>query len=430
MGAVANCATSVTLGCVFCCEGCNAEKLRNAYAFLPPRPSYTVEEGVDGEQVGRLRFRTDALGGSEFYRNAASHSSVHFVETAFGERVPVVWVWPPSASSSRWCAAANGEALSPRRAKSRPLTLLHCHGNATDIGLMLGMYFELARRLDCEVVGVEYTGYGAATGSPSPARAIADAEAAYELLVGVGVPPERIIAYGQSVGSGPALHLAARRRLGGVVLHSPMLSGIKVVDPRPNACCRPSCVYRCFDFFKNYRVVRSAACPVFVVHGLADDIVPPHHGQRLAASAPGCFRWPGFFPAGAGHNDVVEKGSTAYFGVLLAFLRHVREAAEATAASGPIVGLVGKPEQQEMAERWNGTIAWQSDGVDGAAPPSPDGAVVLVGPAGNHAEPMVGPGDGRYAQLRSGGGGAQQMLTRPSGDARTLSDAGVHRSQS
>mmetsp|Transcript_42672 Transcript_42672/g.123330 ORF Transcript_42672/g.123330 Transcript_42672/m.123330 type:complete len:433 (-) Transcript_42672:20-1318(-) len=405
---VSNCAASLSLGCFFCCQGCNAEKLRNAFAFLPPAPSYTIQDGVDGKHSGDMQLCDELLNDSNFYSEAVSHASAHFVNTSRGEVVPIVWVWPPTSSSSRWHSAPTDSPLSGNStAKAWPLVLLHCHGNATDIGLMMGPYFELSSCLGVEVVGVEYSGYGTATGSPSTTNAIADVEAAYEFVVESGVPPERIVAYGQSVGSGPAMHLAARRRLGGVILHSPMISGIKVLDPQPDRCCRPSCVYSCFDFFDNYRNMRGVGCPAFVMHGLVDDIVPAYHGTRLAHAAPAHRRWPGFFPEDAGHNDIVETNTEAYFGVLRAFLRHVQELADSTPADVgklPFPNIVGKPEQQEMSERRPGGIAWPT------APPCDEytsgatvsAATVGVGVTRPYREPAAGPCDGRYVTLRGG----------------------------
>lgn len=47
-----------------------------------------------------------------------------------------------------------------------------------------------------------------------------------------GIGQEDLILYGQSVGSGPTLHLASRlEKLRGVVLHSGILSGIRVLYP-------------------------------------------------------------------------------------------------------------------------------------------------------------------------------------------------------
>lgn len=257
------------------------------------------------------------------------------------------------------------------------LVLLHCHGNATDIGMMMGPYLQLAKQLRCEVVGVEYSGYGAASGTPSARAILADAETAYNYVVGTGVPPNRIVAYGQSVGSGPALNLAAKKPLGGLVLHSPLLSGIKVIDPLPDQCCRPSCTLRCFDFLPNDREILKVQCPAFIMHGQSDDTIPFYHGARLAELTPESCRWPAYFPRRAGHNDLVEIDVHTYFKQMRGFFDHVRSRANEGGLGTP----TKRPSQMEM----RGTLSSASNRT----------ATILP-----FAEPAVGPQDGLYAQLR------------------------------
>lgn len=90
----------------------------------------------------------------------------------------------------------------------------------------------------------DYSGYGASSGKPSEVNTYADIEAVYQCLqTEYGVSQEDMILYGQSVGSGPTLHLASRLpRLRGVVLHSAILSGIRVV-------CQVNFTL-CFDIYK------------------------------------------------------------------------------------------------------------------------------------------------------------------------------------
>ena len=66
---------------------------------------------------------------------------------------------------------------------------------------------------------------------PSESNTYADIEAVYQCLQSeYGISQEDLILYGQSVGSGPTLHLAAKLpRLRGVVLHSGILSGLRVL---------------------------------------------------------------------------------------------------------------------------------------------------------------------------------------------------------
>lgn len=68
---------------------------------------------------------------------------------------------------------------------------------------------------------------------PSEQNTYSDIEAAYRCLVEkYGTKEEDIILYGQSVGSGPTLDLATRLpNLRAVILHSPIMSGLRVMYP-------------------------------------------------------------------------------------------------------------------------------------------------------------------------------------------------------
>eukprot|EP00811_Abedinium_folium_P007724 NODE_17128_length_960_cov_2.590636.p1 GENE.NODE_17128_length_960_cov_2.590636~~NODE_17128_length_960_cov_2.590636.p1 ORF type:complete len:287 (-),score=51.30 NODE_17128_length_960_cov_2.590636:6-866(-) len=283
----ANCVTSMSIGCLFCCQCCNVEKIKNNFVFLPPQASYTVEVGdpATGGGKGKLSYAIDCLRSASGYRQASEVAEVTFIKTSRGESIPIVWLRLPPESAHPLGAA-------PKAGPRLPLVLLHCHGNATDIGLMMGSYYELSCRLGIEVVGVEYSGYGASSGHANTRNTLSDIEAAYDHLVASGVDPARIVGYGQSIGTGPVCYLASKRPMGGVVLHSPMLSGIKVMDPQPNRCCRPSCVYHLCDFFPNDQRLRSSPCPAFVMHGQSDDVVPYYHGQRFDAGMASQTRWP------------------------------------------------------------------------------------------------------------------------------------------
>jgi len=238
-----------------------------------------------------------------------------------------------------------------------PTVLLHCHGNATDIGIMMGHYFEIANRLDVEVVGVEYTGYGAAGGALHTSNIAGDIEAAYDMVISRGVHPSRIVAYGQSIGSVAAVSLASRRQVGGVVLHAPLASGLRVVDPRPNSCCRPSCALCCFDNFRNDRRIPHVRCPVFIMHGRCDDVIAFPNAELLHRRCKGNAKWPPYYAASAGHHDLVEIDEEAYFEHLSGFLA-------AVGRQGDLRGCVGRPCQVEMGAATRS--AAEGDGVPDA----------------------------------------------------------------
>ncbi|XP_027358197.1 alpha/beta hydrolase domain-containing protein 17C-like isoform X1 [Abrus precatorius] len=154
-------------------------------------------------------------------------------------------------------------------------TMLYSHGNAADLGQMFELFVELSNRLRLNVMGYDYSGYGQSTGKPTECNTYADIDAAYKCLKEqYGVKDEQLILYGQSVGSGPTLDLASRiPELRGVVLHSPILSGLRVLYPVKRTYW--------FDIYKNIDKIGMVKCPVLVIHGTADEVVDVSHGKQL-----------------------------------------------------------------------------------------------------------------------------------------------------
>lgn len=183
------------------------------------------------------------------------------------------------------------------------LTILFSHGNAEDLGHALGFMEEL-RRNGYSVIGYDYRGYGASTGGrPTAGASYRDIDAVYRYATGeLGVAPERIVLFGRSVGSGPSTHLAARERVGGLILENAFTSAFVVVTRVP---LLP------FDRFPNLRNMRKVDCPVLVIHAVRDEIIPPSHGKRLydAATGPKRHLW----IEGARHNDTADVGGDAYW---------------------------------------------------------------------------------------------------------------------
>ncbi|XP_023531937.1 protein ABHD17B-like [Cucurbita pepo subsp. pepo] len=211
------------------------------FAFFPPDPAtYDVYRGEDG----RLAFSGVS---------ADSNMNVHLLDTKAGNRIVATFWKHPFAR----------------------FTLLYSHGNAADLGQMHELFIELRAHLRVNIMSYDYSGYGASTGKPSEFNTYYDIEAVYNCLKSdYGIKQEDLILYGQSVGSGPTLHLGSRlQRLRGVVLHSAILSGIRVLYPVKMTFW--------FDIFKNIDKIRLVTCPVLVIHGTNDDIVDWSHGKRL-----------------------------------------------------------------------------------------------------------------------------------------------------
>ncbi|KAK7271884.1 hypothetical protein RJT34_28138 [Clitoria ternatea] len=154
-------------------------------------------------------------------------------------------------------------------------TLLYSHGNATDLAQMYHLFIHLSFHLRVNLIGYDYSGYGQSSGKPSEQNTYADIEAVYRCLEeSYGTKQEDIILYGQSVGSGPTLDLAAKLpQLRAVVLHSPILSGLRVMYPVKRSYW--------FDIYKNIDKIPLVNCPVLIIHGTADEVVDCSHGKQL-----------------------------------------------------------------------------------------------------------------------------------------------------
>jgi hypothetical protein len=113
-------------------------------------------------------------------------------------------------------------------------TIIYSHGNATDVGAMFPLQSILAHSLECNVVSYDYSGYGESGGVPMEANTYTDIQAVFDWTVKnvCNNDESKVILYGQSVGSGPCCYLGCREEdLGGMILHSPFLSGMRVLTP-------------------------------------------------------------------------------------------------------------------------------------------------------------------------------------------------------
>ncbi len=192
-------------------------------------------------------------------------------------------------------------------------TILYSHGNAEDIGDIRAV-LEAFRDNGFSVLAYDYRGYGTSKGRPSEKTIYEDAEAAYGYLVGkLGCPPDQIIALGRSLGGAAAMHLACRKKLAGLILESSFITAFRVVTHVP---LLP------FDKFRNIDKIKEVHCPILVIHGKDDLIVPFWHGEKLfeAANGPKCKFW----VDGAGHNDLFWVASTRYWDVIKEFTDVIR----------------------------------------------------------------------------------------------------------
>ena len=193
-------------------------------------------------------------------------------------------------------------------------TILFSHGNAEDLGTVLP-FMQQIHTLGYSVLMYDYRGYGTSEGHPSVSKSYQDIDAAYRWLVEEkGIDPKTIIAQGRSVGGGPTTWLASRREIGGLILESTFVSAFRVRTIIP---VTP------WDKFNNLRNIKKTTCPVLIMHGREDEILPFWHGQKLYEAAPG--KKMHLWIEGGQHNDYAYVAGTDYFDIFQAFIEMVEQ---------------------------------------------------------------------------------------------------------
>ncbi|ARO88690.1 alpha/beta hydrolase [Nitrosospira lacus] len=175
--------------------------------------------------------------------------------------------------------------------------VLFFHGNAGNISHRMD-YLLMFHRLGYNTLIFDYRGYGQSSGSPSESGTYLDAQAAWRYLTEAkGVPPARIVLFGESLGGAVAAWLAMSEKPGALVLASVFTS-----VPDMAAKIYPFLPVRLLSRFDYTTIeyLRTVTCPVFVAHSSQDDIVPFAHGRALYQAAPEPKQ---FLELQGGHNS-------------------------------------------------------------------------------------------------------------------------------
>ena len=204
------------------------------------------------------------------------------LDTADGEKV-IAWHVPPRGDKPVVLYfQGNGGALQHRVDRFRALT-----GDGTGL------------------LALSYRGYGGSSGSPTEPGLIADATAAYEFAI-ARYPAQRIVLWGELLGTGVAIALAADRKVAGIMLQAPFTSAVDV-----GARAYPFLPVRLLmkDQFRSDERIGKIKAPLLVLHGALDRVIPLAFGERLFALANEPKRFVRI--ANGDHNDLDSYGAQA-----------------------------------------------------------------------------------------------------------------------
>jgi len=174
--------------------------------------------------------------------------------------------------------AADGEYslvwhVAPR--ENRPV-ILYFHGNGGALRYRVERFHKLIRD-GVGLVALEYRGFGGNGGTPTEAGLIADAEAAYAFAA-ARYPAKQIVLWGESLGTGVAVALAAQKPVGRVILEAPFTSAAAVAAERywymPIRLLMK-------DQYRSDERIGQVTAPVLILHGVHDHVIAFAMGQRM-----------------------------------------------------------------------------------------------------------------------------------------------------
>lgn len=238
---------------------------------------------------------------------------------------PLTQIVPPAAdvlARSQEVAFATEDGLRlggwfvPAEGNGSGMTVLIFNGNAGNRSFRAPLAAALSRA-GLAVFLFDYRGYGGNPGSPSETGLIADARAARAYLASrTDLDPARIIYVGESLGAAVAVALAVESPPVALVLRSPFTSLVNV-----GLLHYPFLPVRLFlvDRYPSIDRIGLLTCPVLIVAGERDRIIPAEHSRRLYEAASGQKRF--VLIPGADHNDFDLLAGEQFISEVLRFLK-------------------------------------------------------------------------------------------------------------
>lgn len=171
------------------------------------------------------------------------------------------------------------------------------------------MLYDLSTTLKCNILCYDYSGYGHSTGSPSESEVYNDIEeVGYFIKEVLDIDPSELILLGHSLGSAPTVHLATKKNfqgIAGVVLVAPLASGMSMFLKGNEAFTQTKS-----DVFDNKKKMLDIDCPIFLIHGKRDNIIPYSHSIELSKYIKNLYKW---FPSRASHNNILSKQRLKFY---------------------------------------------------------------------------------------------------------------------
>jgi len=201
----------------------------------------------------------------------------------------------PQSYKRHLCWIPWNEVISPKRANDERCTdgipclwfpapkaatvILFFHANAEDLGMSFAVLKHMRDQFKVNVLAVEYPGYGLLHHMETSEDGVYEvALTAFRFLVDeVNVRYSQIILFGRSLGSGPAVYLAAQYPVGGLILVSAFCS----IKGAVQSIAGRLVAWTWKERFPNNKIIANVSCSTLFIHGECDGLIPADHSLRL-----------------------------------------------------------------------------------------------------------------------------------------------------
>lgn len=175
---------------------------------------------------------------------------------------------------------------------------LYFHGNAEDIFNSTNNLSIIKGSLPFHTLSIEYPGYSVYYQEKSAETIEEDTLIIFDFLVNeCKVKPKNIICCGRSIGTGAAAYLAAKRNPGALILISP----IKSIQGAANSLLG-ILKFIVKDRFNNFERIKEVTCPLLIIHGQKDSLIPFEQSIQLSERTSGPYEL--VLPENMNHNEV------------------------------------------------------------------------------------------------------------------------------
>jgi len=198
--------------------------------------------------------------------------------------------------------------------KSSKKLLIYFHGNAGNICHRLSDLMQISS-FGINVLGVGYRGYGKSQGRPSENGIYLDGESALDYATEqLHFRTGNIIILGRSIGTTVAINTSQKTDIGGLILVTPLTSG----KDHAKAKGLGFISFLAGNSFDNIGKIANVSCPVLIIHGSQDNVIPFEMGKRIYNKAQTKKQFVKI--EGASHNNLSTKYKKSYWPSIYKFI--------------------------------------------------------------------------------------------------------------